>query len=109
MIVIRNRFIPFKGFRAINVLGILFVRKEARIDPVMMNHEEIHTKQMQELLFVFFYLLYFIEWCIRLIAYRDRKKAYRNISFEREAYDNQDDVSYSYKRRRYAWVRKMFF
>lgn len=109
MRVIRNRFIPFKGFRAINLLGILFVRKEARIDSVMMNHEEIHTQQMQELLFVFFYLLYLIEWCIRLIVYRDRKKAYRCLSFEREAYDNQDDVFYSYKRKRYAWLRKMFF
>nr|DAU35071.1 MAG TPA: hypothetical protein [Caudoviricetes sp.] len=33
-----------------------------------------------------FYLWYIIEYLIRLIMYRDTKLAYKNISFEREAY-----------------------
>ena len=31
MIIIRNKIIPFKGFKAINIFGILFVR-DAEID-----------------------------------------------------------------------------
>lgn len=36
-----------------------------------------------------FYVLYIIEWLIRLIQYR--KDAYYQISFEREAYDLQEE------------------
>lgn len=38
-----------------------------------------------------FYLLYGIEWLIRLIQYRNFHDAYRRISFEKEAYDLQDE------------------
>lgn len=43
MKIIRNRFIPFKGFKAINLFGVLFVRKEAALTRAVINHEEIHT------------------------------------------------------------------
>lgn len=41
MKIIYNKFIPFKGFVAINLFGILFVRKEykSRINPIVINHE----------------------------------------------------------------------
>ena len=41
---------------------------------------------MQELLYIFFYLWYAVEYLIRLIIYRNTKLAYKNVSFEREAY-----------------------
>lgn len=95
MKVIYNKYIPFKGYIAINLFGIIFARKEFNpISERTLNHERIHTVQMKELLFVFFYLWYGIEWVIRLFQYRDRKEAYLNISFEREAYSNQKDRSY---------------
>lgn len=31
MKIVRNHFIPFKGFMAVNLFGILFVRKEAEL------------------------------------------------------------------------------
>lgn len=34
MKIIRNKYIPFKGFRAINIFGVLFVRGNAKIDNV---------------------------------------------------------------------------
>ena len=46
MKIIRNNIIPLPGFRAINLFGLLFVRKGVRIDPVLLNHEAIHTQQM---------------------------------------------------------------
>lgn len=40
MIIIHNKFIPFKGFRAITIGSIIFVRNDCRIDAVLINHEK---------------------------------------------------------------------
>ncbi len=101
MKIIRNKYIPFQGYKAINLFGVLFVRGNAKIDNVSLNHEEIHTAQMKEMLYIFFYLWYFIEWIIRLFM---KGNAYRNISFERESYSNEDDVIYLESRKRFAWI-----
>jgi hypothetical protein len=101
MKIIRNNIIPFSGYKAIKLFGVLFVRGNARIDDITLNHEKIHTAQIKEMLYVFFYVWYIIEWLIRLPF----GNAYRNISFEREAYDNQDDLSYLKNRKRFDFVR----
>ncbi len=103
VVVIENKLIPFKGFKAINLFGVIFVRKGARMTSTDFNHEAIHTAQMKELGYVFFYVLYVIEWLYRLCK---SGNAYRNISFEREAYENEDDVYYLYLRKHYAQWRK---
>ena len=108
MKIVRNRFIPLKGFKAMNVCGLLFVRKDAYISEETMNHERIHSAQMKELLFVFFYVLYMSEWLIRLIGCMNLKKAYRNISFEKEAYTNEDDFEYLKNRSCYASIVYIF-
>lgn len=100
MRIIRNRFIPFKGFKCINLFGVLFARKDAVIGERTLNHERVHTAQMKEMLYVGFYVWYFIEWLIRLFG---NGNAYRNISFEREAFDNDDDLTYLKNRKRFAW------
>lgn len=84
--IIRNNIIPFKGFKAINICGFIFVRKDANISKKDITHEQIHTKQIFELLIIGFYIWYIIEWLIKLIKYKNCHTAYRNISFEREAY-----------------------
>lgn len=103
MKIIRNKIIPIKGFRAINLFGILFVRGNAEINDVVLNHERIHTAQMKEMLYIPFYVWYVIEWLIRLII--DRKTAYRSISFEKEAYQNQHNLSYLMDRKRFSFLR----
>ena len=102
MKIIRNKYIPFQGYKVINLFGVLFVRGNARIDDVTLNHEEIHTAQMKEMLYIFFYLWYVTEWLVRLFM---KGNAYRNISFEREAYSNEDDVIYLESRKRFAWIK----
>ena len=102
MKIIRNKYIPFKGFRAINLFGILFVRGNARISERTIRHERIHTAQMKEMLYIFFYLWYVTEWLIRLFM---KGNAYRNISFEREAYSNEKDLGYLDNRKRFAWIK----
>ena len=73
----------------------------------MFNHELIHTAQMKELLYLPFYILYGIEWLIRLGMYRNTKEAYRNVSFEREAYDKQAYFNYIIcdERKPYAFLK----
>lgn len=94
--MIYNRLLPPKGFKAINLFGVVLVRKGCRMTATDLNHEAIHTAQMRELLYVPFYLLYVLEWLWLLLLprYRKRHEAYRNISFEREAYAHQAEPDY---------------
>ena len=104
MKIVRTSILPFKGFTAINLLGLLFVHHGVYLSDELMNHERIHTAQQREMLYVFFYVAYLVEWLVRLPM---RGNAYRNISFEREAYANQRNLNYLHNRRHYAWRRYM--
>lgn len=86
-----------------NLFGILFVRGDAEIGDTDIRHETVHTEQMKELLYVFFYLWYAAEWLVRLVQERNARRAYRRISFEREAYFFQGDEGYLSRRKRFAW------
>ena len=103
MRVIYNPIIPFPGFKAINLFGFVFARKGAIIDQKTLNHEAIHTAQMREVLYVPFYLLYLVEWVVKLLMYGER--SYKNISFEREAYQNEHDQEYLKTREKYSVLR----
>lgn len=107
MKIIRNNIIPFGSYKAINLFGVLFVKKNAVISDEFLNHESIHTEQMKEMLFLFFYLWYIIEWLIKLVYHLNFRKAYKSISFEREAYNNEDDLEYLGSRKKYAWVKDL--
>lgn len=107
MKIIKNTIIPFKGYIVINLFGILFVRKESfhKLDQTTINHEAIHIKQMKELLYIFFYIIYFLEWLWRILFTKDRftHQAYKNISFEKEAFKHQEDFNYiEWRRKPYA-------
>ena len=107
MKVIINKLIPFPGFAAINLFGVMFVRDGAyrnnKVPPRTFRHESIHTAQMKEMGYIFFYIWYFIEWLLLLPFFG--KKAYYNISFEREAYLNQEDLKYLENRKHYSWFK----
>lgn len=100
MKVVYNDWIPFRGFKCINLFGALFVRRGCVMSERDFNHEAIHTAQMKEMLYVFFYLWYLVEWLIRLFG---KGNAYRNLSFEKEAYDNEGDLNYLENRPMFAW------
>lgn len=106
MRVIRNRLIPVKGFKCVNLFGVLFVRTGCVMQTADMNHEAIHTAQMKEMLYVFFYAAYILEWLYHLLICHDSRKAYYRISFEKEAYGNQSDADYLKNRKMYNQYRK---
>ena len=104
MKIIRNRILPFgKKYYAINLFGILFAKGPC--GAITIKHERIHSAQMKELLFIPFYIFYILEWFIRLLQYRNSFTAYRNISFEREAYANESNPDYLSKRKPYSFLR----
>lgn len=106
MKIIYNKIIPFKGYLAMCVFPFIFVRKDARNLTVKdINHETIHLRQQTEMLVIFFLIWYSLEYVIRWICYGfNHGKAYRNISFEREAYKNQSNLDYPRTRKPYAFL-----
>ncbi|MDR0832670.1 MAG: hypothetical protein LBN93_00535 [Candidatus Symbiothrix sp.] len=103
MKIIYNSLIPFKGFLAINLFGVTFARKGARLTHAVIRHERIHTAQMKELFYLFFYIFYFLEWIFKLFKYGSQ--SYKNLSFEREAYQNTATPMYLQHRKRYAFLK----
>ena len=109
MKIIYNNIIPFKGFAMINICGVLFVRNIYKriLTDRHYNHEKIHTYQMKELLYIFFYLIYLFEYIYNFIKYKfNYKQAYRNISFEKEAYINEKNLEYTTNRKLFNMWRK---
>lgn len=51
MKIIYNKLIPMKGYKAVNILGVLFARKGSTLTEEDIRHEEIHTAQMKETLY----------------------------------------------------------
>lgn len=95
MFVIVSRYLIPKGFRGITLFPFIIVSgKELKQNLVTINHEKIHIRQQIELLILPFFIWYGIEFLIKRIRYKDKNTAYRNISFEREAYENEKDLNY---------------
>lgn len=108
MKIIENKYLPPKRFVALNLFGFVFCKDKSKLTRIVKNHENIHTAQMKELLYVFYYMFYVLEWLFRLPVSWGLHDAYRNISLEREAYAKEKDLAYLSKRKKYAWVKYMF-
>ena len=95
MILIVFKFLTPQGFRGLTFFQFVFLmNKEDVLDKVFVNHEKIHLRQQLELLVLPFYVWYVMEFLIRWIMTKDKNVAYRNISFEKEAYTNEKDLNY---------------
>lgn len=91
-----------KGYIAMAFFPFVFLNsRDLKKDRTLLNHERIHLRQQLELLLVIFYLWYGIEFLVRWYQYKNRKLAYRQISFEREAYANEHRPDYIEQRQ--AW------
>ena len=99
--VVLSNFSPI-DIGAITIGPFVFSRGE--MTDVLKNHETIHWQQYKETLIIGFLLLYLIFWVWGLAKYRDGKVAYAMIPFEREAYDNDEDLEYLRNRKHYAWI-----
>lgn len=84
-----------KGYTGITLFPFIFLKsKSLKSNTVLINHEKIHLKQQIELLILPFYLWYSIEFLFRLVRHKNWFTAYKNISFEREAFCNDTNLDY---------------
>jgi len=103
IIVCKNLF--RKNFVGITLFPFIFLKdKSLKLNKTLVNHEKIHIKQQLEMFVIFFYTWYLIEYFIRLIHYKNKYEAYKNISFEREAYDNESNLLYLKNRKLYSFL-----
>ena len=95
MIVLVFKFLTPKGFRGLTLFPFILVSSKNDVsDKVLLNHEKIHIRQQLELFILPFYVWYFLEFLLRWIQYKNKFVAYKNISFEREAYANEKNLNY---------------
>src|SRR5690349_5716289 len=100
------RYLPYHGMA---LYPFVFLRdKKLKEDVIFLNHEMIHLEQQKELLIVFFYILYLLNYLINLIRFFNHHKAYRNIIFEKEAYGCEKDLSYLQNRKTFAFLKFIF-
>jgi hypothetical protein len=95
MFLIVTKYLIPKGYRGLALFPFVFVKYSLdKENPVFINHERIHLRQQLELLIIPFFIWYFLEFLVRLIQYGNMDLAYRNISFEREAYAKENVLAY---------------
>jgi len=87
------------------VFPFILVKKKTILSKAILNHEQIHLRQQLEMLIVPFYVLYLVEYLIRLVQLGSHDRAYRSISFEREAYANDRNLDYLKNRKFCAWIQ----
>ena len=105
MFVIVSKYLIPKGFRGITLYPFIIVSQiDLKQNEVMINHEKIHIRQQIELLIVPFFICYGIEFLVKWIFSEDINTAYRNISFEKEAYANEKDLNYLKRRSFYGFL-----
>jgi fatty acid desaturase len=127
MIIVRNSMIPFEGYKAMTIWPFIFVQEDESFNKVDERHERIHGRQQVEMALVgailslvlyflgcgwwsllgllLFYVWYVLEWLVRLVI---GSNAYRNISFEQEAYENEGLPNYLEDRKPFSWVKYLF-
>ena len=105
MIFISKYLVP-KGYTGLTIFPFVFLKSHRfKTDYILINHEKIHLRHQLELLIIPFYMFYLMEFLIRLLQYKNWHVAYRNISFEREAYCNELNLDYLKQRKFWSFLK----
>jgi hypothetical protein len=95
------------GYRAITLWPFVFLAdRSLNGNSRLMRHERIHLRQQAELAVILFYIIYVYDYLMGRIKGLDHDRAYRNIRFEREAFQNENDPGYLMSRKTWAVFRK---
>ncbi len=104
MIIVCQRLLKNTKISGITLFPFIFLKKhDYKNNKVLINHEKIHLRQQLEMLIVFFYLWYVIEYYYWYFRLGNHYLAYKSISFEREAYAMEDDLNYLDKRKLWSF------
>jgi hypothetical protein len=96
--------VPFLWVNGLTLWPFVLVQKpnpSARL----LNHERIHLRQQLELGILPFYVWYLAEYAWYRLRGHGHYAAYRAIRFEREAFDNDNDLAYLNNRRVWAFLQ----
>jgi hypothetical protein len=104
MVITSDRFLRFLTYflgggqlpAAMAFFPFVIINSQVKPTPELINHERIHLRQQLELLIIPFYILYLIEFYT---------KGYYNVSFEREAYENDDNLNYLKSRKLFSFIK----
>lgn len=103
IIVVKN--LPAAGMA---VFPFILLKYESyKNDAELLNHEKIHLRQQLELLVFPFYILYLINYIFNRFKYKGHDEAYREIVFEKEAYDHERDLNYLKNWNWFGWLKKI--
>lgn len=121
--IVKNKFIPFKGYAHMMFFGFIFTRKNF-VSNHSIEHELIHKSQALETGWFLFYFIYLVEgiyWTIKLLfellifkhnTVNKFKVAvltcYDHICFDQEAHMGDDTYDYKNKRINYCWIDFLF-
>lgn len=93
--MVKNSFLcKILRVNGITLYPFVFVR-EKRPDMTLVNHERIHYEQARRVGVLRFYVLYLGEYFQNRLRGMGHREAYREISFEKEAFlfqDNPEDL-----------------
>ena len=107
--VIVSKYFFYRNYVGLSLWPFIIVKEPELIrDKVLINHERIHLRQQLEMLIIPFYLFYFLEWTIKCVWYLNPYRAYRNLSFEREAYRHESDHDYLSRRGMFSFARYLW-
>lgn len=123
-ILYNTKYIPFPGYNAIMLFGIVFTHDDIKeFDSREIHHERIHVLQWGNMMklgiiigailayisgyilpfialpFLMYYIWYLVEYIIRLLFTFNFSKAYKGIKFEKEAYALDDEGFYQEDKR----------
>ena len=105
MILISKYLVP-KGYTGMTIFPFIFLKHRFNKDyRVLINHEGIHLKQQLEMLIIPFFIWYAFEFVVRFFQFKTWYLAYKNISFEREAYTNEKDLNYLQSRSLWNFIK----
>jgi hypothetical protein len=85
------RYIGRRGIVLYPYVLISLSEHEAKKQHVL-HHEWIHVQQVRRDTMVKFYFTYLYERIINMFIYRNFTQAYKNISYEKAAYDKQNYI-----------------
>jgi len=106
MFLIVTKYLIPKGYNGLAVFPFVLVKHSLdKENAIFVNHERIHLRQQLEMLIFPFFIWYFFEFLFRFMQLRKGSLAYRNISFEREAYAKEKDIDYLNRRPFFGFLK----
>src|SRR6478672_8726805 len=97
---------PWLKVNGMALFPFILISNKAKIkDAILINHELIHIRQQLEMLVIPFYIFYLLNYMVNIIKFKNHDKAYLEITFEKEAYQNDHNLAYLKSRPFWAFLK----